>query len=158
MDLEAKKKALRKIVHGVYVVGVKQDSKLNAFTATWITQVSFKPPLVVVGVSKDALSYQMIEASRVFVINFLGSDQKLLAQHFLKPAHLGGNKLEGVKFHLGKTGAPILEEAVAYVECEVRDIHPGGDHAVVIGEVVEAGVHRDVDPLTLKGTGWQYGG
>jgi len=158
VDSEAKKKALRKIVHGVYVVGVKQGGRLNAFTATWITQVSFKPPLLVVGVKKDALSYQMIESARVFVINFLGSGQKLLAQHFLKPAHLGGDKLEGIRYRLGKVGAPILEEAIGYVECEVRDIHPGGDHAIVIGEVVEAGIHRDADPLSLKETGWQYGG
>lgn len=158
MDLEAKKKALRKIVHGVYVVGVKQNGKLNAFTATWITQVSFQPPLVVMGVSKDALSYSMMEASRVFVINLLGTDQKMLAQHFLKPAHLGGDKLAGIRYRLGKVGAPILEEAIAFVECEVRDIHPGGDHAIVIGEVVEAGVHRDVEALGLNQTGWHYGG
>lgn len=158
MDLEAKKKALRKIVHGVCVVGVQQDGRLNAFTATWVTQVSFKPPLVVVGMAKDSLSYAMAAASRVFVINFLGHDQKMLAQHFLKPAHLGSDKLQGVRYRLGKVGAPILEEAAAFIECEVRDIHPGGDHAIVIGEVVEAGVHRDVDPLALKETGWQYGG
>jgi len=158
VDPEVKKKALRKIVHGVYVVGVRQDGRRNAFTATWITQVSFKPPLVVIGVSKDSLSYRMIESSRVFVINFLGHGQKPLAQHFLKPAHLGGDKLQGVAYRLGKVGAPILEEAAAFVECEVRDIHPGGDHAVVIGEVVEAGVQQDVESLSLKETGWQYGG
>lgn len=158
MDLEAKKKALRKIVHGVYVVGVKDEEHLNAFTATWVTQVSFKPPLVVAGISKESLSYRIIEKSRVFTINFLGKDQKPLAQHFLKPAHLGGDKLSGIRYRPGKTGAPILEEAIAFVECEVRDIHPGGDHAIVIGEVIEAGVREDVDPLALKETGWQYGG
>lgn len=158
MNPEIKKTALRKIVHGVYVIGAQQDGKLNAFTATWLTQVSFKPPLVVLGVSKDSLSYRMIEASRVFVVNFLGTTQKPLAQHFLKPAHLGGDKLQGVPYRLGRLGAPILEEAVAHVECEVRDIHSGGDHAVVIAEVVEAGVREDVDPLALKETGWHYGG
>ena len=158
MDLEAKKKALRKMVHGVYVIGAKQEAALNVFTATWVTQVSFKPPLVVAGIAKDSLSYRMIEASRVFSINFLGRDQKMLAQHFLKPAHTGGNKLEGVRYRLGRLGAPILEEAIAFVECEVRDIHPGGDHAIVIGEVVEAGVHKDTDPLPLHETGWHYGG
>jgi len=158
VDPQIKKKALRKIVHGVYVTGVRDGAKLNAFTSTWLTQISFKPPLVAIGVNKESISYRMIQSSRVFVINFLGAGQKLLAQHFLKPAHLGGDKLEGIPYRIGKTGAPILEEAAAYVECEVRDIHPGGDHAVVIGEVVEAGVQKDVDPLTLKETGWQYGG
>ena len=158
MDPEIKKKALRKIVHGVYCIGVCQDGKLNAFTATWVTQISFVPPLVVVGIRKDSVSYRMVEASRVFVINFLGTGQKMLAQHFLKPAHLGGDKLEGVKYHLGITGAPILDEAIAFLECRVKEIHPGGDHAVVIGEVVEAGILKESDPLTLRETGWSYGG
>ncbi len=158
MDPEIKKKALRKIVHGVYVVGVKGKGTLNAFTATWVTQVSFQPPLVVLGVRKDGLSFEMIEATRGFVINFLGSHQKKLAQHFLKPAHLGGDKLEGIPYRIGKVGAPILEESIAFVECQVREIVSGGDHAIVIGEVVEAGVHQDTDPLSLKETGWNYGG
>ncbi|MBI3332843.1 MAG: flavin reductase [Candidatus Omnitrophica bacterium] len=158
VDPEAKKKALRKILHGVCVIGVKEGDRLNAFTATWISQVSFQPPLVVLAVRKDSLSYSMIEASKVFVINLLGAGEKPLAQHFLKPGHLGGDKFQGVRYRLGKVGAPILEEGIAFVECEVRRIDPGGDHAVVIGEVVEAGVHRDAEPLSLKETGWQYGG
>jgi len=158
VDLETKTKVLRKITHGVYVVGVKDGKKLNAFTATWVTQISFKPPLVLVGVRKDGVSYRMIEHSKVFSVNFLGVGQKLFAQRFLKPAHPGTDKLAGVAVRSGKTGAPVLEEAIAFVECEVRAIHPGGDHAVVIGEVVEAGVRRDSEPLTLKETGWHYGG
>lgn len=158
MDPEIKKKVLRKITHGVYVVGVQHEGKLNAFTATWVSQVSFEPPLVLIAVRKDSLSYQMVEQSKVFVLNLLGAGQKPLAQHFLKPAHLGGDKLEGVRHHLGKTGAPILDEAAGFVECEVRQIHPDGDHAIVIGEVVEAGLLHDVEPLALKETGWVYGG
>ena len=158
MDTEAKRKALRRIVHGVYVVGVCQEGRLNAFTATWISQISFQPPLVVLGVRKDSLSFQMIQASQVFAVNLLGEGQKPLAQHFLKPAHLGGHKLEGVPHRLGVTGAPILEEAAAFVECRVQAIHPAGDHSIVVGEVVEAGVQRETEPLTLKETGWHYGG
>ena len=158
MDLEAKTKVLRKITHGVYVVGVKEGETLNAFTATWLTQVSFKPPLVALGIRRDGVSYRMVEASRVLTVNFLGSAQKPLAQHFLKPAHLGTDKLKDIAYRLGKTGAPILEEAIACVECEVKEIRPGGDHAVVIAEVVEAYLHQDVTPLSLQETGWEYGG
>ena len=158
MDLGAKKEALRKIVHGVYVVGVREGDRLNAFTATWLTQVSFEPPLVAVGVRRDSVSHRMIEASRVFAINFLASGQKDLAQHFLKPAHLGSDKLAGIPYRPGATGAPILEEAAAFVECRVKEIYPAGDHSIVVGEVVEAGVQREAQPLTLKETGWHYGG
>ena len=158
MDAEAKKKALRSIVHGVYVIGVRDGEKRNAFTATWVTQVSFEPPLVAAAIRKESVSLQMIESSRLFAINFLASGQKALAQHFLKPAHLGGDKLAGISHRAGATGVPILSDAAAYVECRVKAIHPDGDHAIVVGEVVEAGVQREAEPLTLKETGWHYGG
>lgn len=158
MDPQAKKTALRKIPHGIFVVGVAHDGQCNAFTGTWLTQVSFTPPLVVMGVKKDTISYRMIEHGRVFSINVLGKDQKAIAEHFVKPASVAGEKLAGIKYRKGKTGAPILEEAIAHFECEVREIAPGGDHAVVIGEVVDAGVRQDAEALTLKDTGWQYGG
>mgnify|MGYP001579325239 CR=1 FL=1 len=159
MDLQAKRTALRKIPHGVYVVGVKHDSQLNAFTATWLTQVSFTPPLVAVGIRKDAHSFEMIKRDRVFTVNLLGKDQKSMAEHFVKPASVVGEKLQTVRHRPGKTGAPVLEEAIAYFECEVREIaNDLGDHAVVIGEVVEAGVRTDEPALTLMDTGWHYGG
>ena len=58
----------------------------------------------------------------------------------------------------GLTGAPVLEEAIAYVECRVREVHAGGSHPLVVGEVVEARAQRDDEPLALKETGWHYGG
>ena len=159
MDLQAKKIALRKIPHGVYVVGVRQGAQLNAFTATWFTQVSFTPPLVALGIKKDSHSFEMIKQDKVFSVNLLGKDQKPIAEHFVKPATVVGEKLKEVRHRVGKTGAPILEEASAYVECEVREIaNHLGDHAVVIGEVVDAGVRKDELALTLMETGWHYGG
>ena len=158
MDLHAKKTALRKIPHGIFIVGVHSEDHLNAFTGSWLTQASFTPPLVAMGVKKDTISYEMIERSRVFAISILGKDGKRIAEHFVKPAHAGSEKLAGFGYTRGRTGAPILDEAIAYFECEVRQIAEGGDHAVVIGEVVEAGVRQDVEALTLKDTGWQYGG
>ena len=159
MDLNAKKIALRKIPHGVYIVGVKQGGQLNAFTGTWFTQVSFAPPLVALGVKKDSHSFQMIQQDRVFTVSLLGKDQKSIAEHFVKPATVIGEKLKDVPHRIGTTGAPILSEAIAYVECQVREIaNAAGDHAVVIGEVVEAGVRKDEPALTLMDTGWHYGG
>lgn len=159
MDLQAKKVALRKIPHGVYIIGVKQGAQLNAFTGTWLTQVSFTPPLVALGVKKDSHSFAMMQTDRVFTVNLLGKAQKPVAEHFVKPATVVGEKLKDIRHRIGKTGAPILEEAIAYVECEVREIaNERGDHAIVIGEVVEAGVHLDEPALTLMDTGWHYGG
>jgi flavin reductase (DIM6/NTAB) family NADH-FMN oxidoreductase RutF len=159
MDLNAKKTVLRKIPHGVYILGVKQGTQLNAFTATWFTQVSFTPPLVAVGIRRDSHSFIMLQKDRVFSVNFLGKDQKAIAEHFVKPATVIGEKLKDVRYRTGKTGTPILEDAMAFIECEIREIaNAHGDHALVIGEVVEAGVARDEPALTLLDTGWHYGG
>jgi flavin reductase (DIM6/NTAB) family NADH-FMN oxidoreductase RutF len=159
MDLQAKKTALRKIPHGVYVIGVKDGDQLNAFTGTWLTQVSFTPPLVALGVRKDSHSLEMMRRGRVFSVNLLGKAQKSVAEHFVKPAAVVGEKLQTVPHRSGKTGAPILDDAIAYVECQVREIaNEHGDHAIVIGEVVEAGVPKDEPALTLLDTGWHYGG
>ena len=159
MDLQAKKTMLRKIPHGVYIVGVKADSQVNAFTATWLTQVSFTPPLIALGIRKDSHSFEMVKQGRVFSVNFVGKNQKPLVEHFVKPSTSAGEKLKDVRVLLGKIGSPILEEAIGFIECEVREIaNEQGDHAVVIGEVVGAGVHRDEPALTLMDTGWHYGG
>ena len=160
MDPQAKKTALRKMPHGIYVIGVKHGQHVNAFTGTWVTQCSFAPPLVILGVRKGTLSHEMITHGKVFSINILGKDQKPLAEHFVKPAEGQADvKLAGVPFRPGKTGAPILDAAIAFVECEVREVaNQSGDHAVIIGEVVEAEVRKDEDALTLKETGWHYGG
>ena len=159
MDAQAKKTILRKMPHGVYIVGVRNGTEVNAFTGTWLTQVSFTPPLVALGVKKDSHSFEMIKQGRVFSINFLKKDQKSVAEHFVKPATVVGEKLKEVHYRAGTTGAPILEEALGFIECEVREIaNDKGDHAVIIGEVVEAGVHTDAPALTLLDTGWHYGG
>lgn len=138
---------------------MKHGAQLNAFTGSWMTQVSFTPPLIALGVKKDAGSLEMIKATNAFTVNFLAKDQKALAEHFIKPASKVGDKLSTIRHRIGKTGAPILEEGAGYLECEVREIAGAdGDHAVVIAEVVEAAILRDEPPLTILDTGWHYGG
>src|SRR3989338_11339811 len=116
MYAQAKKIALRKIPPGVYIIGVRQGDQLNAFTGTWLTQVSFTPPLVALGIRKDSHSLEMVKQSRVFSVNLLGKHQKSVAEHFVKPATVVGEKLKDVPHRPGKTGAPILTEAIAYFE------------------------------------------
>ncbi len=159
MDPQVKKTVLRKIPHGLYIVGVQHNGESNAFTGTWLTQASFTPPRVVLGVKKDSGSFQMLKASKVFTVNLLGKDQKDVAEHFVKPAKTAGEKMSKYPYRPGTTGAPILENAIAWFECEVREIsNEAGDHAVVIGEVVAVGMPKDEPALTLMDTGWHYGG
>lgn len=159
MDLEAKRKLLRKIPSGLYVVGVRADKESHAFTGSWLTQISMKPPCILLGIREDTRSFEMVKKGRVLTVNYIRKENKKTIEHFFKPVSGDGDRLGGYPFHEGKTGAPILEEAIAYLECEVRAITEGfGDHSGVIAEVVEAVIKEDMDPLVMSDTPWHYGG
>ena len=158
LDEHAKKTVLRKIPHALYVCGVREGEELNAFTASWVMQASFKPPLVTVCIRQDSRSHAMVLASQVFALSFLASGQKPIAEHFFQSVKRVGNRLGDIEFYVGETGCPIIQEALGYVECEVVGSLAHGDHTVFVGEVIAAGVHQDQEPLLLKETGWNYGG
>ena len=158
LDEQAKKTMLRKIPHGLYICGVKEGEEVNGFTASWVMQGSFQPPLVVNCVNTGSRSHAMVKASGVFALSFLEAGQKELAQKFFKPLRRVGNKFEDVDFYLGETGCPIITDTLGYVECNVVGAVEHGDHTVFVGEVIAAGIHREGDPLLLETTGWNYGG
>lgn len=158
LDETAKRTMLRKIPHGLYICGVKEGDEVNGFTASWVMQASFKPPLVVNCVKQDSRSHAMIQASQVFSLSVLAAGQKDLAEKFFKPQRRVGDKFEDVEFYLGETGCPIIKDTLGYVECQVVGAIAQGDHTVFVGEVIAAGVHREGEPLLLESTGWNYGG
>lgn len=159
LDEQAKKTMLRKIPHGLYICGVKDGEELNGFTASWVMQASFEPPLIVNCVRRDSISHEMLKKSEVFAISFLEAGQKDLAAQFLKPKRRVGNKFEDVEFFEGQeTGCPIIKDSLGYIECKVVGAVEQGDHTVYVAEVIASGVHREGDPLLLESTGWQYGG
>ena len=158
LDEQAKKTMLRKIPHGLYVCGVKDGDDVNGFTASWVMQASFQPPLVVNCVKNDSKSHEMIKSSKVFALSVLEDGQKEMAQTFFKPQRRVGNKFEDIEFYTAETGCPIISDSLGYVECSVVGMVEHGDHTVFVGEVVGAGIHREGKPLLLESTGWQYGG
>jgi len=160
LNLEAKKILLRKIPHGLFICGVRDEEKeeINGFTASWVTQGSFTPPLIVMAVRAEGASHQIILNTNKFSLNFLKSDQKDLAATFFKPQKALGGRFESVEFSLGDHGLPILENGVGGVECEVKGNVSNGDHTVFVGEVLTAYLKEDVDSLNLSSTGWNYGG
>ena len=150
---------LRQIPHGIYVCGVKDEDEINCFTVSWVTQSSFKPPLVVNCVNKSHKSHTMIKNSGVFSISFLETGQKEVAKVFFQSIERVGNKFNDVEFYLGEeTGCPIITNSLGYVECRVVGAVEEGDHTVFVGQVIGAGVHREGQQILLKETGWQYGG
>ena len=160
LDLEAKKILLRKIPHGLFICGVKNEdtNEVNGFTASWVTQGSFTPPLVVMAVRAEGSSHEIIKNTEKFSLNVLKSDQKDLAAVFFKPQKGLGGRFESVEFNLGEFGLPILVDSVGGVECKVIGNVIHGDHTVFVGEVLSAYLNNDVDSLNLNTTGWNYGG
>ena len=141
MDADAKKTALRMIPYGIYVLTADDGAgNVSAATVNWVTQTAFNPPLVVVGVKTDSHAYPLIKNTKNFTLNMLGKEHKGLAFTFFKPAQMADGKLSGQAIHKGSNGAPILDAALAAVECKVTSIVEQGDHHIVVGEVVEAHV------------------
>jgi len=143
MDNDAKKTVLRMIPYGIYVLTAAEGKdKIAAATVNWVTQTAFAPPLVVVGVKTDSGAYQIVKSAKTFALNMLGKDQKGLAFTFFKPANVSDGKISGQAYRAGTTGAPILVDAPAAVECRLTGIVEQGDHHIVVGEVVEAHLQK----------------
>ncbi|MBI2941574.1 MAG: flavin reductase [Chloroflexi bacterium] len=158
MDVQARRKVLRLFPYGLYVVTVRYESQINGFTANWVTQCSFEPPMVAIAVEDQSRSLVMLHQSGVFAVNVLASGQRELAGLFSRSSRKAPDKMAGIAHRVGVTGVPILEEALGYVECRVVTNCPAGDHTLFVGEVVEAGVLREGTALTLQEAGFRYGG
>jgi len=167
MDETAKKTALRMIPYGLYVLTSRNEAgEIAAATVNWVTQSAFQPPLVVVGVKADSRPHARIKQSGHFALNVLGKAQQGLAFAFFTPAEADGHTINGEAFHTMTTGSPILESAIAHVECRLVHTYEQADHSVFVGEVVDAGVRDtpagrpDGATLTLPDLGEKvfYGG
>ena len=158
MEDEAKGIALNQLGYGLYVIGSRAGVEHNGMTANWVTQISFDPPLVAIAIQNDSKTKELIQRGKVFSINIIAAGEKALLTRFIKHQRRVGNKLGEDEIEDGETGAPILKAALSFVECRVVSQTTQGDHTLFIGEVVNAGVHREGNPIHLEDTGWSYGG
>lgn len=159
MDPAIRKKTLRLLSNGMYIMTSRNGEHYGAATITWLSQASFKPPLLMAAVRPDSNVFECLRESRIAAVHILGADQQELAQRFFAPTEARNGTINGEPFAPGKTTAPILRNAHAYLECQVREIiETGGDHTLVLLEVVEVEFRREVKPLTIGESPWEYGG
>ena len=163
MSADAIKESLKMIPYGFYAVTSKSDDDVNAMVANWITQISFDPRLVALGLQKSSHTRSVIENGQVFAINIFAKEDSESMMSFTKGRAKNPDKMKGVRFSAGPmTGCPILEGSAAYIELEVKKVvDTGGDHDIIIGEPVGAGVMKEGDAsktLTLPDIGWSYAG
>jgi flavin reductase (DIM6/NTAB) family NADH-FMN oxidoreductase RutF len=144
----------RRLTLGVYVVGVADGKRRDAFTAAWLTQVSFDPLLLAVSINPDNASYELLHASGGFTVNVLKQEQLELARRFGTRSGREGDKLAGIRWRPSRVGAPILEEALAYFDCELTGRTRAGDHELVFGRVSDGKVlDPEAAPMTYAATG-----
>ena len=136
---------------GVAVVGVcEPGGHLRGLTANAFASLSLDPPLVLVCVEQSADSHDSIRAAGAFAISVLSSDQERVARRFASDI---ADKFDGIAYRTEVTGAPVLSDALAWVDCTLHDTIPGGDHTIFIGRVV-AGDATDHTPLLYYRSGY----
>jgi flavin reductase (DIM6/NTAB) family NADH-FMN oxidoreductase RutF len=158
-----RRRVLWKMPSGLYVVGARDGERRNGMTLNWATQVSFEPKLLGISVEKTAFTHELITAGGVFSLNVLSREDRAVVRKFVKPVEVdaGARTLNGIPFHEGRTGAPILDQAVAFVDCEVRNPVDCGGHTFFIGEVVDSGFQvedEETEVLRMEDTRMSYGG
>jgi len=137
---------LGKMPYGIYVLTSHFKGTINGMIASWVTQVSHDPPLVMVAVHPNRYSHELIRKSGHFALHLLSRDQKALLNRFKGPDPAA--KFTDLNWMKGQTGSPILQDCLGYVECSVKVHYVPGNHTLFIGEIIDAQSFFQADTLT----------
>jgi flavin reductase (DIM6/NTAB) family NADH-FMN oxidoreductase RutF len=159
LDDETLNRVTWKIPNALALVGSRAGDERNAMTTSWITQLAQEPVLIGVGVDNDAVTHRLITEGGSFTVNLWDADDTRVFVKFSKPATDDGDTLNGRAVRAATTGAPVFDEAVAWMDCEVRHTLDLGSHTLFVGEVVDAAiVDDDARPASMNDTRMKYGG
>jgi flavin reductase (DIM6/NTAB) family NADH-FMN oxidoreductase RutF len=159
LDDELINKVTWKIPNALVLVGSRAGDERNAMTASWVTQVAMEPVLIAVGVDNKAVTKRLIADGGSFSINLWDAEDTKVFVKFSKPATYEDGTLNGRAVRDGATGAPIFEEALAWLDCEVRQVLDLGSHTLFVGELVDAAiVADDTRAASMSDTRMKYGG
>ena len=159
LDDELINRVTWKIPNALALVGSRAGDEWNAMTTSWITQLSMDPVLIGIGVDNSAVTHRLISDGGSFTVNLWSADETRVFVKFSKPATFEEMALNGRSVSKGVTGAPVFDEAIAYLDCEVRHTHDLGTHTLFIGEVIDAGIRDDeARSASMSDTRMKYGG
>jgi len=128
------------IPSGVFIVTLRTPTRVNAYAAGWVVRVSEEPVMIQVAVWDQNYSHELTEDCDHFVVQVLQEGQESVARHFGRNSGRDMDKLAGFKTHPGVSGVPILDDCLAYLECEVVFRQTFGDHKVLVGRAVNSRV------------------
>jgi flavin reductase (DIM6/NTAB) family NADH-FMN oxidoreductase RutF len=138
---------------GVAVITTVVDDEWHGMTASSFSSVSLEPPLVSVCIDRGIPSHDRIARAGVFAVNILGKDHVELGKRFAG-ATAGVDRFTGLDASTAKTGAPVLAEAIGWVDCVLFAAHESGDHTIFVGEVLAAETPRVATPLLYHSRAW----
>ena len=145
---------------GLYILGSRAGERRNGMTCNWATQLGFDPKLLGVSVEHEAFTHELLSEGRVFSLNIVDREDRAIVRKFTKPVDVGDGTLNEFPYHDGRTGAPILDQAVGYLDCEVRHAVDLGSHTLFAGEIIDAGFQKpeETEVLRMEDTRMNYGG
>src|SRR5579875_2530804 len=145
---------------GLYVLGSRAGDQRNLMTLNWATQVAVDPKLLAVSVEVGAVTHGLVADGGAFTLNVLDRRDRAVVRRFVKPLEDGGDpgELAGFAVRRAVTGAPILDIAVAWLDCRVRQAVDCGSHTLFVGEVVDCGGPGSDEILRMEDTRMNYGG
>jgi flavin reductase (DIM6/NTAB) family NADH-FMN oxidoreductase RutF len=151
-------KALGRVASGVYVVTVVDEGQPSGMLATWVSQTSFKPPMVSLAVNKERGILNAVKVGSGLTINILGKENHDIFKAFAKPHQENLNRFEGIKLSASHNGCAAFADAVAYLECVVESLVDAGDHCLAVARITGGALqHADAEPMVhLRKNGFQY--
>lgn len=160
MDEAAKKHALRLVPYGLYLAGFRRaDGSQGVNLVSWMTQTSFKPCRLVLGLHREGSAYAAVQETGKLALNILGADDAETLKGFYKHVDVADGKAGALDVQDGPaTGCPMLPALPATVELEFVGELEGGDHAACMFDVLDAHVHHDAKALSHEGAGLHYAG
>lgn len=145
------RRAMGRFATGVTVITTQYEGEMHGMTANAVTSLSLDPMLLLVCVDKKADSHDILSKAGVFAVNILSEGQSDLSNRFARKEFDGAHNMDDVPHTLAPSGAPVIEGAIAYVDCKTVMEHHGGDHTIFIGEVLDAGEMNGDRPLLFYG-------
>lgn len=150
-------RSLGRIPSGIAVLSTQKGDQKGAMLASWFQQVGFEPPMVSVAMKKGRSAEGVLQSSEKFVLSILHTNQKDMLAHFGKGFDPGTDPFSGIETETRTTGVPILKNCLCFLECQVRHIFEAGDHNIVVGEVVDAGMEEEGQPMVhIRRNGFNY--
>jgi flavin reductase (DIM6/NTAB) family NADH-FMN oxidoreductase RutF len=143
--------AMTRLSYGIYALTTTKGEEKHGMIASWVSQVSHEPPLVMVAIRKNRRIHPIVKETGSFALHVIDKDDKQLIGRFKLPSP--AQRFEGSDCIVAETGCPIFKDKLAYMDCRLMETFDTGDHTLFIGEVMAADVAQEGTPMTC----WDYG-